>query len=161
MTRTCIHIYSTYLRNRRAMGAVLSVAQPMMVMLPLLFCVAAAIPASTQSVSFTSLYSFCAIERTCPGGFAPHSQLLKATDGSFYGTSSLGGEAPNCYGRGCGAIFRISPAGAMTAFYSFCADPGCREGSGPTSGLIQAMDGNFYGTTSGGGANGFGTIFKI
>lgn len=126
-----------------------------------LFCVAAVTTAPAQSVAFTSLYSFCWLERACPGGANPSSELLQTADGSFYGTTNLGGQAPHCYPWGCGAIFKMTPAGAMSTFYNFCGDPGCVEGSGPTSGLIQATDGNFYGTTGLGGANGFGTIFKI
>jgi len=47
--------------------------------------------------------------------------------------------------------------------YSFCSQGGskCTDGSGPTTGLIQASDGNFYGTTESGGATGNGTIFRL
>jgi uncharacterized repeat protein (TIGR03803 family) len=35
------------------------------------------------------------------------------------------------------------------------------DGNFPTAALIQATDGNLYGTTMNGGANGDGTVFKI
>jgi uncharacterized repeat protein (TIGR03803 family) len=39
--------------------------------------------------------------------------------------------------------------------------PNCADGADPTAGLIQATDGNFYGTTLRWGANGAGTVFEI
>ncbi|HZZ17364.1 MAG TPA: choice-of-anchor tandem repeat GloVer-containing protein, partial [Candidatus Sulfotelmatobacter sp.] len=63
----------------------------------------------------------------------------------------------------------ITPTGTLTTLYTFCSKPGCTDGRYPNGGLIQATDGNFYGTTSAGGdqsiANctyqGCGTIFEI
>ena len=45
--------------------------------------------------------------------------------------------------------------------YSFCAQSKCTDGSAPYAGLVLGRDGNFYGTTESGGANGEGTVFKI
>jgi uncharacterized repeat protein (TIGR03803 family) len=45
--------------------------------------------------------------------------------------------------------------------YNFCAKANCADGSEPFGGLIQASDGNFYGTTFNGGAYNFGTIFRM
>jgi uncharacterized repeat protein (TIGR03803 family) len=45
--------------------------------------------------------------------------------------------------------------------YTFCPETGCADGQVPNAGLIQATDGNFYGTTLSGGTLGAGTIFKI
>ena len=63
-----------------------------------------------------------------------------------------------------GTVFRMTPGGATTTLYSFCAQPGqygCGDGSEPRVGVIRATDGNLYGTTLSGGANNAGTIFKI
>jgi uncharacterized repeat protein (TIGR03803 family) len=49
----------------------------------------------------------------------------------------------------------------LTTLYSFCPQATCADGQAPNGGVIQATDGNFYGTTVAGGANGYGTIFKI
>jgi uncharacterized repeat protein (TIGR03803 family) len=65
-----------------------------------------------------------------------------------------------------GTVFKITPSGTLTTLYSFCSQSGCTDGYGPV--LLQATDGNFYGTTVYGGANttgcgggGCGTVFKI
>ncbi len=90
----------------------------------------------------------------------PESALIQANDGNFYGTT--GGGGVNCAGSGgCGTVFKITPQGALTTLYSFCAQIGCEDGSNPYSALVQGSDGNFYGTTYGGGASGHGTVFKL
>ena len=58
-------------------------------------------------------------------------------------------------------IFRLNQTGTLTTLYTFCSLPNCADGSWPLSGLIQASDGNFYGTTYWGGAYGNGTVFEI
>ena len=103
-------------------------------------------------------------------GFAPHqlitvdrfaatnpSGLMQANDGSLYGTTRYGGSTLN------GTIFKIAPSGVVTILYSFCvAPPSCSDGSSPSfEGLVQATDGNFYGTTERGGAHQRGTVFKF
>jgi len=49
----------------------------------------------------------------------------------------------------------------FSVVYSFCAQPGCADGAGPNSPLVQDKNHNLYGTTAGGGANGAGTVFQI
>jgi uncharacterized repeat protein (TIGR03803 family) len=85
----------------------------------------------------------------------PWAGLVLATDGNLYGTTSGGG----AYGGG--TIFKITPSGASTPLYNFCAQTGCTDGAGPVAGLVQATDGNLYGTTAGGGAYGYGTVFTL
>jgi uncharacterized repeat protein (TIGR03803 family) len=113
----------------------------------------------------TTLYSFCS-QPNCADGVSPDSGLTQASDGNFYGATPLGGNYSNCPGEaggnGCGTIFKITPSGKLTTLYTFCPDANCPDGEGPDTALIQAKDGNFYGMTDGGGANGdYGTIFRI
>jgi uncharacterized repeat protein (TIGR03803 family) len=110
----------------------------------------------------TTLYSFCS-QANCTDGENPNA-MLQATDGNFYGTTSAGGTGNSCFGGtgGCGTVFKITPSGALTTLHSFCSQVNCTEGEEPLAPLIQATDGNFYGTTEfGGGGGGQGTIFKI
>jgi uncharacterized repeat protein (TIGR03803 family) len=110
----------------------------------------------TPAGRLTTLYSFCA-QTGCPDGQYPYSGLVQATDGNFYGTTSEGGGL-----GGSGTVFKITPSGTLTTLYSFCSQPNCADGGIPMAGLVQASDGNFYGTTIYGGANGYaGTVFKI
>jgi len=103
----------------------------------------------TPGGALTTLYTF-----TGAGGQTPYSGLIQATDGNFYGTTSGGG------GHSAGTVFKIVPGGTLTTLYSF-AGGAQNGGSQPMAGLIQATDGNFYGTASGGGAHSSGTVFKI
>jgi uncharacterized repeat protein (TIGR03803 family) len=118
----------------------------------------------SPSGKLTTLYNFCPHLDCADGKYA--SGLIQGTDGNLYGTTSEGG-AHFCKIRkrnyGCGTVFRMTPSGKLTTLYSFCPQGGkiCKDGAAPYAGLIQATDGNFYGTTSGGGANNDGTVFKI
>jgi uncharacterized repeat protein (TIGR03803 family) len=108
----------------------------------------------------TNLYNFCS-QASCADGFLP-TGLVQGTDGNFYGTTNYGGGNSACDGviyapfYGCGTIFKITPEGTFTTLHNFEATDGAR----PYSGMILGSDGNFYGTTVEGGANGVGTIFK-
>jgi uncharacterized repeat protein (TIGR03803 family) len=91
----------------------------------------------------------------------PSAGLIQAKNGNFYGTTALGGDFSNCPVYGCGTVFELTAGGAFTALYRFCPQPNCTDGNGPFSGVIQASDGNFYGTTYGGGAYGDGAVFEL
>jgi uncharacterized repeat protein (TIGR03803 family) len=112
----------------------------------------------TPGGTFTTIYDFCA-QTDCPAGNPyPAGALVQATNGYLYGTTNSGG----AYGEG--SVFKITPTGTFTTLYSFCADEFCSDGGKPTAGLVQATDGNLYGTTTWGGLYGpgsVGTIFKI
>jgi uncharacterized repeat protein (TIGR03803 family) len=113
----------------------------------------------TPNGKVTTLYSFCA-QSGCIDGAAPQAGLVQAIDGNLYGTTPNGGAncAPN---GGCGTVFKITPNGELTTLYSFCAQSGCTDGAYPFAGLVQATDGNLYGTTLFGGANNDGTVFEM
>ena len=103
-----------------------------------------------QAQTFTTLHSFDGTD-----GANPEAALVQATNGTFYGTTYRGGAYD------LGTVFKITPSGKLTTLYSFCSQSGCTDGIGPVAGLIQATNGNLYGTTALGGANSQGTIFKI
>jgi len=109
----------------------------------------------TPGGTLTTLHSFCS-QKNCKDGKNPAAGLIEATNGGLYGTTALGGA------NGGGEVFQISPSGTLTTLYSFCPQNGCPDGEYPYAGLIQATDGDFYGTTTGGGVHGAaGTVFQI
>lgn len=117
----------------------------------------------TPTGGSTLLYSFCT-ESLCPfGGVTPDSGVIQGTDGNFYGTTSRGG-TDGTVNLG-GVVYQMTPTGAVTVLHSFCSDTDCSDGSGPVAGLVEGVDGNFYGTTTGGGLKtctyGCGTAFSI
>jgi uncharacterized repeat protein (TIGR03803 family) len=90
--------------------------------------------------------------------------VIEGTDGNFYGTTRVNGS------NGNGTVFQFTSGGQLNVLYSFCAPSNCTDGAIPWSGLVQASDGNFYGTTSDGGTGKncpglgglpCGTVFKI
>ena len=121
----------------------------------------------TAQGKFSTLHSFCS-QMNCVDGLFPVAGLTQGTDGNFYGATAAGGAFLNCdYGTvGCGTIFKITPSGTLTTLHSFCAKSNCLDGDGPNAGLTQGTDGNFYGTTAGGGPycfglGGCGTVFSL
>jgi uncharacterized repeat protein (TIGR03803 family) len=109
----------------------------------------------STSGKLTTLYSFCNLE-SCADGWAPYGLLLQASNGDLYGTTSSAGK------YNAGTVFDMTTAGGLTTLHSFCATSGCPDGEDPAAGLIQAANGDFYGTTSEEGANGSGgTVFKL
>jgi uncharacterized repeat protein (TIGR03803 family) len=103
----------------------------------------------TRFGKFTLLHSFDDRD-----GSSPLSALVQGSDGSFYGTTFAGGSHHS------GVVFRITAAGEYSVLHYI--DPFVGEGGSPHAGLVQATDGNLYGTTtlnSGGGSA--GTIFRI
>jgi uncharacterized repeat protein (TIGR03803 family) len=111
----------------------------------------------TPSGTLTTLHSFDNTDGSLPVG------LVQGTDGNFYGTTNQGGANGACsdgsVGSGCGTVFKITPGGTLTTLSIFGNYP--TDGINPIAGLLQATDGNFYGTNLSGGVNFAGTVFKI
>ena len=98
----------------------------------------------TPAGVYTSMYSFFDV----PDGAAPYGGLTQASDGNFYGTTYHGGV------NNAGTLFKITPTGVETVLYSFSGGGyvnGSVDGAQPVAGVIQASDGNFYGTALYGG----------
>jgi uncharacterized repeat protein (TIGR03803 family) len=125
-------------------------------------CAALLLAASTATAnaqSFSLLYGFS------NGGTSEDPKqmtMVEGTDHNFYGTTYQGGDATN-YAGGAGTIFTITPGGTLNELWEFAcnADGTCPNGRSPDGGVIQASDGNFYGTTFAGGTYDQGTIFRI
>ena len=114
----------------------------------------------TPSGTLTTLYSFCSVSDCADGGI-PEAGLVQGADGDFYGTTIAGGPKGLIYGYG--TVFKITQSGTLTTLHSFDDKDGDYPGT-----LIQATNGDFYGTTNSGGTdldcqpNGpCGTVFKI
>jgi uncharacterized repeat protein (TIGR03803 family) len=115
--------------------------------------------------TFTSLVSFNGTD-----GRLPVTRPVQGLDGNLYATMLSGGNTNCGVSQGCGEIYKITPNGALTVLYEFCAQTNCIDGRSPSGELTLATDGNFYGTTLAGGAsvnsvgpcggNGCGTMFK-
>ncbi len=106
----------------------------------------------TLDGQFTNLYTFCP-KTGCADGVFPNG-IIQASDGNFYGTTSVGG-------NGVGTIFRISSTGQFKLLYTFCSLAKCTDGASPGFPPIQGSDGNFYGVASNGGANKGGVIYEL
>ncbi len=113
----------------------------------------------------TTLHSFVVTD-----GAQPTGALIQATDGNIYGTTVTGGigdcSPSSRFQYACGTAFQMDLSDNVTTFYDFGG--GIEVGTVPASGLIQAADGNFYGTAPLGGTGGgcapslgCGTVFKL
>lgn len=88
----------------------------------------------------TTLHSFNGVD----GDYPTEGGLIVGVDGHFYGSTCNGGPTRR------GTLFRFTATGQLTVLYTFQGT----EGSCPSDALVQASDGNFYGTAN-------GTIFRL
>jgi uncharacterized repeat protein (TIGR03803 family) len=110
----------------------------------------------TLAGKLTTVHTFT----TGTGGDYPLAGLVQASSGNFYGTTSYGGnQACNLQGfiHGCGTIFEMTAAGQLSTLYEF--DDQSTTGTYAT--LVQAANGNFYGTEDIGGTYQDGRVFEM
>ena len=108
----------------------------------------------TLGGELTTLYTFC-ITVDCPDGAQPIG-VIQASDGNLYGVTFGAGL------QNAGTLFRVNPTTAeFKVLHYFCSTPTCADGYNQFFGPIQGSDGNLYGTTYGGGANGGGVLYQI
>ncbi len=89
-------------------------------------------------------------------GAKPFGPVVQGSDGNLYGTASTGGSIPNAFG----VVFKLSTTGAITVLHEFDSTS-TTDGYEPLGGLVEATDGNFYGTTYTGPGAYSGVVFKI
>jgi uncharacterized repeat protein (TIGR03803 family) len=83
-------------------------------------------------------------------GWDPHAALVLGRDTNFYGTTTGGGQYLN------GTIFRMTQNGVLSTLYAFT---GNSDNGAPSARLVQASNGEFYGTTP--HYNTYGTVFRM
>jgi uncharacterized repeat protein (TIGR03803 family) len=108
----------------------------------------------TKSGAETVLYSFTG----GADGAWPYAGLILSGN-TLYGTTEAGGTSTCQNDYGCGVVFQLNiETGAETVLYTFT---GSADGANPYAGLVQDKKGHLYGTTYGGGAYGYGTVFEV
>jgi uncharacterized repeat protein (TIGR03803 family) len=114
----------------------------------------------TSAGTLTPLWQFGSLSNHADG-VTPGAALVLGSDGNFYGTSD-GGGTNGLFSYG--TVFKITPAGTLTPLWQFGSLSNRADGVRPIGGLVQGVDGNFYGTTTFGGTNSggaYGTVFKL
>lgn len=89
------------------------------------------------------------------GSGGPSSSLVMDTSGNLYGTTVSDGV------YGAGNVFKLTPSGGGWTYMDLYDFTGGSDGANPFGSLVLDADGNLYGTTEAGGANGLGVIFEI
>jgi uncharacterized repeat protein (TIGR03803 family) len=115
-------------------------------------------PNGDGSWSESVLYKFCSLAN-CPDGEQPEEGVTLDGAGNLYGTTTEGGL------DAAGTVFELTPhrdrSWSQSVLHRFCSLKKCRDGIAPYDSLIFDQTGNLYGTTSGGGSNRGGTVFKL
>ena len=100
---------------------------------------------------------------TIAGGNTPTAGVVFDNNGNLYGTTYWGGNSSCASGLGCGTVFELSPngSGGWTTFKLHNFGIAQTDGVAPSASLLLDAAGNLYGTTSGGGSYGAGTVFEM
>ncbi len=118
------------------------------------FLVYATTVSASFTQTFTPIHSFNGND-----GSGAISAMVQGRNGNLYGTTQSGGSHTS------GTVFKVTTSGSLVTLHNFCSQTSSADGSSPSAALILGTDGNFYGTTFGGGntpcGSGCGTVFKI
>jgi uncharacterized repeat protein (TIGR03803 family) len=109
----------------------------------------------TSNGALTNLYTFT----NGTDSASPDAALTLGPDGNFYGTT-FGNYSGDPYAGGInpwGTVFEVTSNGAFSTLVSFAGT----NGENSKASLTLGPDGNFYGTTSYGGADGIGEIYRL
>jgi uncharacterized repeat protein (TIGR03803 family) len=110
--------------------------------------VAATVYKYTRTGAYSVLYTFTSSVGAGVQG------LMQGSDGNLYATANGGGADD------CGSIVKLTLAGVLRQVHSFnCNNP--VGGAYPVAPLVQASNGNYYGTTPDGGASDFGVLYEL
>jgi uncharacterized repeat protein (TIGR03803 family) len=106
---------------------------------------------AASASQFKILYVFTGADGDCP-----YAGLTFDAAGNLYGTTFCGG------GKYSGVVFKLTPnpSGTWTESVLHTFTNGT-DGGNPLAGLTFDAAGNLYGTTYGGGSDGFGVVFKL
>jgi uncharacterized repeat protein (TIGR03803 family) len=112
----------------------------------------------TPAGEISTVYNFCS-KPHCTDGAWPITPPILGSDGNLYGVTS-GGGSYLFNGGGWGIVYRLTLDGKLTTLHTFCTVAPCLDGEAP-AGIMQAADGNLYGTTYAAGQFNAGTLFKV
>jgi uncharacterized repeat protein (TIGR03803 family) len=120
----------------------------------LLVVILAASASALHAQTYKALHTY-SINSGGNSGIVPAGLMSQGQDGNLYSTIQNNGAA------NVGTVFNITTAGQLTPIYVFCPHKGCLDGAYPDGGVTLGTDGNFWGTTQGGGKSAAGTVFNI
>ena len=107
--------------------------------------------------ALTTLHSFSDDDDPTQGnsdGSQPNASPTIGSDGSIYGTTSLGGTTDG------GVIYKVTPDGTYSVLHEFTGNQSTADGLAPVDPMVFGNDGNLYGVASGGAQSG-GCVFQI
>ncbi len=125
--------------------------------LALAFALAIFVSRPAQAQAFTVIHQFTGGQ----DGAHPYAGVTLDAAGNLYGTANVGGDLTCNAPHGCGTVYELKHKGSGFIFnplYSFGVGP---DGGIPSAPVVFGPDGALYSTTSYGGINGKGTVFKL
>jgi uncharacterized repeat protein (TIGR03803 family) len=109
-------------------------------------------PSSDGHWKETILYNF----KGGANGIQPSAGVVMDNAGNLYGTTSAGGSSCSC-----GVVYKLTPGSNGKWTYTVLHRFTGADGAGPNANLILDGQGNLYGTTTTGGAGGYGVAFEL